>query len=337
MRITVLMGGTSAERDVSIASGLRIVQALRSRGHDVTAFDTARGVIKREDEAQVAADGMKVKPPSLEDLATMERTSLSPSLGTVPAIRDAEVVFLALHGGQGEDGTIQALLDLSGVRYTGSGHLSSALAMDKDLSKQLFRAAGVMTADWLMAPVSSAQVERELGLPVVVKPSKQGSTVGLTLVRKSEDLLPAMKEARRYDDEVMVEAYIPGRELTVSVLGDQALPVGEIIPKHEIYDYECKYTAGMAVEEFPAKLARDEAERLQALALRAYRALKLSGYGRVDFRRRDDGVSFCLEANTLPGMTELSLMPQAAQAAGISFSELCERIVYLAMSAADRP
>ncbi len=336
MRITVLMGGTSAERDVSIASGLRIVQALRSRGHDVTAFDTARGVIKREDEAGVAAGGMKVKPPSLEDLATMERTSLSPSLGTVPAVRDAEVVFLALHGGQGEDGTIQALLDLSGVRYTGSGHLSSALAMDKDLSKQLFRAAGVMTADWLMAPVSPAQVARELGLPVVVKPSKQGSTVGLTLVRTSEELMPAVKEARRYDDEVMIEAYVPGRELTVSVLGDQALPVGEIIPKHEIYDYECKYTAGMAVEEFPATLARDEAERLQALALRAYRALKLSGYGRIDFRRRNDGVSFCLEANTLPGMTELSLMPQAAQAAGISFSELCERIVYLAMSAADR-
>jgi len=337
MRITVLMGGTSAERDVSIASGLRIVQALRSRGHDVKAFDTARGVIKQEDEAQVAAEGMKVKPPSLEDLAHMERTSLSPSLGTDPAVRDAEVVFLALHGGQGEDGTIQALLDLSGVRYTGSGHLSSALAMDKDLSKQLFRAASVMTADWLMAPVSPAQVERELGLPVVVKPSKQGSTVGLTLVRKSEELIPAVKEARRYDDEVMIEAYVPGRELTVSVLGDQALPIGEIIPKHEIYDYECKYTAGMAVEEFPAKLARDEGERLQALALRAYRALKLNGYGRIDFRRRDDGVSFCLEANTLPGMTELSLMPQAAQAAGISFSELCERIVYLAMSDPDRP
>ncbi len=337
MRVTVLMGGTSAERDVSIASGLRIVEALRSRSHDVTAFDTARGIIKREDEARVAAEGMKVKPPSLDDLAKMERTSLSPSLGTVPAVRDAEVVFLALHGGQGEDGTIQALLDLSGVRYTGSGHLSSALAMDKDLSKQLFRAAGVMTADWLMAPASPAQVERELALPVIVKPSKQGSTVGLTLVRKSEELVPAVKEARRYDDEVMIEAYVPGRELTVSVLGDQALPVGEIIPKHEIYDYECKYTVGMAVEEFPAKLARDEAERLQALALRAYRALKLSGYGRIDFRRRDDGVSFCLEANTLPGMTELSLMPQAAQAAGISFSELCERIVYIAMSAADRP
>lgn len=337
MRITVLMGGTSAERDVSIASGLRIVQALRSRGHEVTAFDTARGVIAREDEASVAAEGMKVTPPSLEALAKMERTSLSPSLGTVPAVRDADVVFLALHGGQGEDGSIQALLDLSGVRYTGSGHLASALAMDKDLSKQLFRAAGVMTADWLMAPTTADEVKQRLGLPVIVKPSKQGSTVGLTLIREENQLASAIAEARRYDDEVMIEAYIPGRELTVGILGDQALPVGEIIAKHEIYDYECKYTAGMAHEEFPAKLASDEAQRLQELALRAFRALKLSGYARIDFRRRDDGVSFCLEANTLPGMTELSLMPQAGQAAGISFSELCERIVYLAMPTANRP
>jgi D-alanine-D-alanine ligase len=188
-----------------------------------------------------------------------------------------------------------------------------------------------------MAPTTADEVKERLGLPVIVKPSKQGSTVGLTLVREENQLAPAIADARRYDDEVMIEAFIPGRELTVGILGDQALPVGEIIAKHEIYDYECKYTAGMAHEEFPAKLGRDEAERLQALALRAFRALKLSGYARIDFRRRDDGVLFCLEANTLPGMTELSLMPQAGQAAGISFSELCERIVYLAMPAANRP
>ncbi|MEW5916561.1 MAG: D-alanine--D-alanine ligase [Gemmatimonadota bacterium] len=331
MRITVLMGGTSAERDVSIASGMRIVQALRSRGHDVTAFDTARGVIPREQEAAVAAEGMKAAPPSLEALAQMERTSLSPSLGSAPAVREADVVFLALHGGQGEDGTIQALLDLSGVVYTGSGHLASALAMDKDLSKQLFRSAGVTTADWLMAPASANDVERKLGLPVIVKPSKQGSTVGLTLVRDRSRLQAAIDEARRYDDEVMIEAFIPGRELTVGILGDIALPVGEIIAKHELYDYECKYTAGMAVEEFPAKVTSDEATQLQDAALRAFRALKLRGYARIDFRRRDDGTSFCLEANTLPGMTELSLLPQGAQAAGISFAELCERIVLLAM------
>lgn len=325
------MGGTSAERDVSIASGMRIVDALRTRGHEVTAFDTATGVIAREKEAEVAAAGMKAEPPSLEALANMERTSLSPTLSAAAAVRSADVVFLALHGGQGEDGTIQALFDLSGIVYTGSGHLASALAMDKDLSKHLFRAAGIATADWLMAPVTADEVERQLGMPVIVKPSKQGSTVGLTLVRERSLLQAAIDEAARYDDEVMIEAFIPGRELTVAILGDQALPVGEIIAKHELYDYECKYTAGMAYEEFPAKIPANEAAALQDEALRAFEALKLRGYARIDFRRRDDGTSLCLEANTLPGMTELSLMPQAAKAAGISFAELCERIVLLAM------
>jgi D-alanine-D-alanine ligase len=261
MRITVLLGGTSAERDVSLASGLRIVEALRSRSHEVIALDPARGVIERDEEERLRQSGvMKAAPPSLEALRRMARTSLSPSLTTLGAVREADLIFLALHGGQGEDGTIQALLDMVGVRYTGSGHLASALAMDKDLSKQLFRAAGVQTADWLMTgpwhgpPPSAAEVERQLGFPVVVKPSKQGSTVGLAIVRTAAELAPAIAEAEQYDDEVMIERFIPGRELTVSILGRDALPVGEIIPKHEIYDYECKYTAGMAREEFPARL-----------------------------------------------------------------------------------
>jgi D-alanine-D-alanine ligase len=185
----------------------------------------------------------------------MSQRSLSPSLGT-PAVRQAEVVFLALHGGQGEDGTLQALFDLCGVRYTGTGQLGSALAMDKDLSKRLFRDNGVTTADWLMAPATAAEVQSRLGFPVVVKPSKQGSTVGLTLVRDPAGLEPAVAEAFRYDDEVMLERFIGGRELTVGILGNEALPIGEIIPKHELYDYECKYTKGMAVEEFPASWTR---------------------------------------------------------------------------------
>jgi D-alanine-D-alanine ligase len=246
-------------------------------------------------------------------------------------IRDADVAFLALHGGQGEDGTIQALLDMAHVRYTGSGHLSSALAMDKDLSKKLFTAAEVKTADWLMTPATVEQVEGILGLPVVVKPSKQGSTVGLSLVKKREDLAPAIEEAGKYDDEVMIERFIPGRELTVGILGDIALPVGEILPKHEIYDYECKYTAGMATEEFPAKLSREATEKVQQQALAAFKALKLRGYARIDFRLTSEGEFYCLEANTLPGMTELSLIPQGAAAMGISFPELCERIVRLAL------
>ncbi len=324
------MGGTSAERDVSIASGLRIAAALRSRGHDVTSLDTALGVMDDAKERELLAAGVQQAPPDLEALAAMSQRSLSPSLGTLPAVRQAEVVFLALHGGQGEDGTLQALFDLCGVRYTGTGQLGSALAMDKDLSKRLFRDNGVTTADWLMAPATVADVESRFGFPVVVKPSKQGSTVGLTLVRNRADLEAAIAEAFRYDDEVMLERFISGRELTVGILGNEALPAGEIIPKHELYDYECKYTKGMAVEEFPAKLDPAVADLVQDQALRAFRALKLRGYARIDFRLDDSGGCFCLEANTLPGMTELSLIPQAAAAAGISFPELCERIVRLA-------
>jgi D-alanine-D-alanine ligase len=339
MKITVLMGGTSAERDVSLASGVRIAHALRQRGHDVISLDTARGIIEPEEEALMLRGGVvKTAPPELDELTQMTRTSLSPSLGTMPAIREVDVVFLALHGGQGEDGTLQALLDMAGVRYTGSGHLGSALAMDKDLSKHLFRAYGVDTADWMMIrrgddlAAAEARFDRSgVGLPVVVKPSKQGSTVGLTVVRDRRDLHDAIVEAMRFDDEVMLEAFIPGRELTVSVLGVRALPVGEIFPKHEIYDYECKYTKGMAEEEFPAKLSPGETAEIQRQALAAFHALKLDGYARVDFRMSGDGRFHCLEVNTLPGMTELSLLPQAAAADGIPFDELCERIARLAL------
>ncbi|HMI44669.1 MAG TPA: D-alanine--D-alanine ligase [Gemmatimonadaceae bacterium] len=331
MKITVLMGGTSSERNVSLASGIRIVQALRGRGHKVTALDPARGVISDAEERELSTGKVGAKPPTLESLSKFAEGTFLPNLTSMKEIKDAEVVFLGLHGGQGEDGTIQALLDMAGVKYTGSGHLASALAMDKDLSKKLFRAAEVNTADWLMAPATIEQVEGMLGMPVVVKPSKEGSTVGLTLVKKREDLLAAIREASKYDNEVMIERFVPGRELTVGVLGTVALPVGEIIPKHEIYDYECKYTAGMATEEFPAKLSPEAAGRVQQQALAAFKALKLGGCARIDFRLTTEGEFYCLEANTLPGMTELSLIPQGAAAMGIGFPELCERIVKLAL------
>jgi D-alanine-D-alanine ligase len=331
MNVTVLLGGTSSERNVSLASGIRIVEALRSRGHKVTALDPASGVMSAGEEKKLRESKVGTEPPSLDALSKVSEKAFLPTLTTMPEVTGADVVFLALHGGQGEDGTIQALLDMAGVRYTGSGHLSSALAMDKDLSKKLFRTADVRTADWLMAPSSVEEVEGILGLPVVVKPSKQGSTVGLSVVKKRNDLQPAITEAFKYDDEVMIEKFVPGRELTVGVLGEAALPVGEIKPKHEIYDYECKYTAGMAEEEFPAKLPTDSAAFLQQQALAAFRSLKLRGYARIDFRMTEGGEFYCLEANTLPGMTELSLIPQAAAAMGISFPELCDRIVQLAL------
>ena len=331
MKITVLMGGTSSERNVSLASGIRIVEALRSRGHTVTPLDPAKGVISSTEERELATGKVGTEPPSLESLSKFAEGAFLPNLTSMKEVKGTDVVFLALHGGQGEDGTIQALLDMANVKYTGSGHLSSALAMDKDLSKKLFREAEVKTAEWLMAPATVEQVEGMLSLPVVVKPSKQGSTVGLTLVKKREQLAPAIEEAAKYDDEVMIERFIPGRELTVGILGDVALPVGEILPQHEIYDYECKYTAGMATEEFPAKLSREATEKVQQQALAAFKALKLRGYARIDFRLTTEGEFYCLEANTLPGMTELSLIPQGAAAMGISFPELCERIVRLAL------
>jgi D-alanine-D-alanine ligase len=331
MKITVFMGGTSSERNVSLASGIRIVEALRSRGYTVTPLDPAKGLINSAEERALAVGKVGTEPPSLESLSKFAEGAFLPNLTSMKEVTDADVVFLALHGGQGEDGTIQALLDMAHVKYTGSGLLSSALALDKDLSKKLFRQADVKTADWLMTPVTVEQVEGILGLPVIVKPSREGSTVGLTLVKKRDDLAPAIEEAGKYDYEVMIERFIPGRELTVGILGDIALPVGEILPKHEIYDYECKYTPGMATEEFPAKLSREATEKVQQQALAAFKALKLRGYARIDFRLTSEGEFYCLEANTLPGMTELSLIPQGAAAMGISFPELCERIVRLAL------
>ena len=336
------MGGTSSERDVSLASGLRVAQALRSRGHTVTAVDTVRGALTTGEETAMLATGvMRTLPPEQEALVRMSAAALPATVRAMPQAGEVDVVFLGLHGGQGEDGTIQALLDLTGVPYTGSGHLASALAMDKDLSKRLLKDAGVPTPKWWMARADADDSWRTadyadraaaaIGMPIIVKPSKQGSTVGLSLVKAPGDLAAAITEAFRYDDEVMIEEFIPGRELTVGVLGDQPLPVGEIIPKHEIYDYECKYTAGMAVEVFPAALSDAERIEVQRLALLAFRALKLRGYARIDFRMTKEGTFHCLEANTLPGMTELSLIPQAAAAAGIPFPELCERIVQLAL------
>jgi D-alanine-D-alanine ligase len=337
LKIALLLGGTSSERDVSLASGIRVAEALRTCGHEVRAIDPARGPLS-DDEQRALATGRVVQtaPPSQEALRRMAREALPSFANNLPRQGDADVVFLGLHGGSGEDGTIQALLDLGGVPYTGSGHLASALAMDKDLSKHLFRQANVSTAKWLMAPAGADEVNTALGLPVIVKPSQPGSTVGLSIVRNASELQPAMDEAFNFDDEVMIEEFIAGRELTVGILGNIALPVGEIIPKHEIYDYECKYTAGMADERFPAELTKQETARVQDEALRAFRALKLRGCARIDFRMAKDGTFYCLEANTLPGMTQTSLIPQAAAAAGISFPELCDRIVRLALGDHDR-
>jgi D-alanine-D-alanine ligase len=325
MRIAVLFGGTSEERDVSIASAAQIIPALRALGHEVHAVDTATGKLAPADEQRLLANRVAPLPPSSTVIEQVRARAVSLS----PAhfdIRHTDVVLLALHGGAGEDGRIQALLDLAGMPYTGSNHIASALAMDKDVAKRLFRAVGVPTADWLMAPVAAAEVEQRLGWPVVVKPSKQGSTVGLSVVRHAAALDAAIRTAGAFDDEVMVEKFIPGREFTVGILEQQALPVGEIFPPGEVFDYQSKYQQGGARELFPAQLPEEESARLQDYALRAHRALKLGAYSRIDFRRDAAGQFWCLEANSLPGMTATSLLPQAARAAGMDFPTLLERI-----------
>lgn len=331
MRVTVLTGGTSMERDVAIASAGQVVAALRERAHQVAIVDTARGDVSPEDEPVFLGQAVSVEPPTPDSLRVHERDFLLTELAQSTAVREAEVLFLALHGGWGEDGTLQALLEVLGTPYTGSGQLGSALAMDKDLSKQLFRHAGMDTADWLMAPSTRAEVDRQLGWPVIVKPSKQGSTVGLTLVDEPAGLAAAIDEAARFDDEVMIETYVPGREVTVGILGGEALSVGEIIPQHRIFDYQCKYTPGMSQEIFPADLDDRVRDDVRRLALTAHQTLKLGGYSRVDFRLTPTGQLVCLEANTLPGLTATSLLPQSARASGIDFADLCERVCRLAV------
>jgi D-alanine-D-alanine ligase len=325
MKIAVLFGGTSEERDVSIASAAQVIPALRGLGHEVMAVDTATGRLAGPAEQRLLTSGVGPQPPSGSALAGMRRGA--PALAAETAdMRDVDVVFLALHGGAGEDGRIQAVLDLAGLPYTGSNHIASATAMDKDLSKRLFRAAGVPTADWRMVPVTGDEIAGALGWPVVVKPNKQGSTVGLSVVRGPDALPAALALAHRYDDEVMVERFIPGRELTVGVLEGRALPVGEIIAPGEVFDYQAKYQAGGAREIFPADLPPDTAARVQEIAVRAHAALKLGAYSRIDFRMDPQDGVWCLEANSLPGMTAASLLPQAAKAAGIGFPDLVERI-----------
>jgi D-alanine-D-alanine ligase len=330
MKIAVLFGGTSSEREVSIASGVQVAKALQEIGHQVLAVDTARGILSPQEQKQLLMTGVAPKPPKEKEMAIigLEAGAFARAIN----FKEVDVVFLALHGGSGEDGTIQALLDLTGTAYTGSGNLGSATAMDKDISKKLFRMSNIPTPNWIMAPARLNDIEHLLGFPLVVKPNKQGSTIGLSVVHQAEDLNPAIELAFQYDDEVMIEQYIAGREFTVGILRDRALTVGEIIPaKSEIFDYESKYQIGGAQEIFPADLPEEKAQLVKGLALRAHQALKLKDYSRVDFRMDGQGNFWCLEVNTLPGMTAMSLLPQSAAAAGISFPDLCDQICRLAI------
>jgi D-alanine-D-alanine ligase len=300
LKIAVLFGGTSEEREVSIASGAQVIKALRKAGHEVLAIETSRGLLTAEEESRFLTSRVDEVPPASDTLALLR--SGEAGLIRSSSLADVDVVFLALHGGTGEDGTIQAMLDMAGMAYTGSGHLGSAIAMDKDMSKRLFVAEGIATPRWLMTPYEAEKVISEIGCPLVVKPNRQGSTVGLSVVKNRDTLESAVAHASQFDSEVMLEQFIAGRVLTVGVLGNQALAVGEIvIDPDAVFDYKAKYQPGAVREVFPADLPDHIVRAAQDAAVRAHRALKLDGYSRADFRLDANGHLWCLEVNTLPG------------------------------------
>jgi D-alanine-D-alanine ligase len=336
MKIAVLMGGISGERDVSLASGAQVIQALREAGHEVVGVDTSHGVLSAEQEAGLLKSEIHQPGPPAHPQDIL-RTGNMGLLADDPRTAGIDLVFLALHGGGGEDGTVQTLLQVAGIPFVGSGPVGCALAMDKDLSKRLARDAGVPTPAWITVEgredglTRREEVLARLGLPLIVKPPSGGSTLGLTLVHDESELREALALCLEYDDRAMFEKYVKGREVTVGVLGSEALPVGEIIPEHEIFDYECKYRPGMAQEIFPADLPPEVARKVQDSALVSHWALRLRDYSRVDFILDGAGVPWFLEANALPGLTANSLLPRAGRAAGIPFPELCHRLAAMAL------
>lgn len=340
MRIVVLAGGLSMERNVSLSSGNKICRALRSLGHEAILIDMFLGLEQYTgslDDIFSVKDGfcgdfsVKEEEPDL-DAVRRQRTDKSRSVfgkDVLAVCAMADIVFLALHGACGEDGRVQATFDLLGIPYTGAGYLSSAIAMDKDLTKRLV-ADYVITPKWRTVHYTASDIERLIGetkLPCVVKPIDSGSSIGVSIVHSMEELRSALTLCLKYGGRAVLEEYIEGRELTVSIVGGKALPSIEIIPKVDFYNYANKYQMGATEEVCPAQIPQELEHRLRDAAERVYRLLGLSVYSRADFIVAEDGTPYFLEINTLPGMTPTSLVPQAAAAIGMSYEELCQTIV----------
>jgi len=328
MKIALMLGGTSPEREVSKGTAASIYAALKSLGHEIVLIDPAYGAKQPEKEEDFFSE-KDYTPVSNRNY--VEAVNLS-------ILDNVELVFLAMHGKYGEDGTVQALLELRGLKYTGSKILSSAISMDKEMSKILLKHYGINTPAWMSAGIKekisadiAVLIKEEVGFPCVIKPNDQGSTVGLTVCDNESQVTDAIKLAHKFSDKALIEEYIPGRELTVAVFDGKALPVLEIKPKHGLYDYECKYTKGMTEYIVPADITKEVWDELQKLALLTFKALGCEGYGRVDFRLNPENVPYVLEINTLPGMTATSLVPKMAKAAGITFEELIDRIIKLSV------
>lgn len=345
MKIVVLAGGLSPERNVSLSTGTMVTEALRGLGHQAAMVDLFFGLEGYDGpladyfDAPVSEDAKRISSaaPDLEQVRASRRDQSSSMFG--PRVLElcamADAVFLALHGACGEDGRVQAAFDLLGIPYTGAGYLSSAIAMDKDLTKRLV--AGVVatpawktveyTADDIGALVENAR------LPLVVKPVASGSSIGVSIARTREELRAALTDGLKVGGRTVLEQYISGREVQVGILEDQALPAIEIITKGGFYDYANKYQPGAAEEVCPADISAEAEDKLRAAALAVYRALGLSVYSRADFILDQNGEAWFLEINTLPGMTPTSLLPQEAAAVGIEYPQLCQRILDASLKA----
>ena len=342
MNIVVLAGGLSTERDVSFKTGDMVSKALRENGHNVILLDVFMGYSDKEenltgifDRTEEVSVQVKDIPETAPDLAKVKASRKDQSdcffgPNVINMCRMADIVFMALHGENGENGKIQAAFDLFGIKYTGTDYLSSALAMDKGMAKQLFIAGGIPTPQGIsMKKENRKDSAKELGLklPCVVKPCCGGSSIGVTIVRTEDEFKSALDEAFKWEDNLIIEEYVEGREFSVGVVDGIAYPIIEIAPIEGFYDYTNKYKAGSTVETCPAVLTKEQTEQMQAYAVKGFKALQLDNYGRLDFMMSKDGKMYCLEANTLPGMTPTSLLPQEAQALGMDFADLCEKLI----------
>ena len=345
MKIVVLAGGLSPERNVSLSTGCMVAEALRGRGHRVALVDMFFGVAEGGDlealfdrDIPEAFKHVSREAPDLEQVRASRpgggRSLFGPRV--LELCGGADLVFLALHGACGEDGRVQAALDLMGIPYTGSGHLASAIAMDKDLTKRLAAQAGIATSPWRILTYTRSDIpalSQELELPCVVKPMDGGSSIGVAIAHTPQELSDALEQDLAFGGPVLVERYLQGREIQVGVLEDRALPSIEIIPKQGFYDYENKYQPGAAEEVCPAPVDPELERRLGETALAVHRLLGLAVYSRTDFIVDGEGTPWLLESNTLPGMTPTSLLPQEAAAVGIGYPELCERILTASLEA----
>ena len=335
MKVVVLAGGTSTERDVSLITGSGIYKALKKNGHQAILLDVylgyegdTDGVFTREYDWTENISAISEQNPDLEKIKAMrpdgDKNFFGPNVLTL--CKEADAVFMALHGANGEDGKIQACFELMGIPFTGTDFVSAAMAMDKGITKDLFKAYDIPTPVGIRLKKGEKE-ETQVPFPCIVKACCGGSSVGVCIARNEEEYKAAKEEAFSYDNEVVIEQYIAGREFSVGVMDGEALPIIEIAPKQGFYDYKNKYQAGSAVETCPAELSPEKTKEMQDIAVRVFRALRLKNYARMDFMMDGDGALYCLEANTLPGMTPTSLLPQEAAAIGISYEALCEKIL----------